>query len=85
MDRIIDGNTIILNDTLIKEGNEEVLLIESYFSEEQVKCANAFFMKAVNKLFVNIYFRQVSHFKKNDQENNFSFYLITLALEAYKK
>ena len=42
-------------------------------------------MKAVNKLFINIYLRQVSHFKKHDQENNFSFYLITLTLEAYKK
>jgi len=85
VDRIIGGNTIILNETVIKEGNEEVLLIESYFSEEQVKCANAFLMKAVNKLFVNIYFRQVSHFKKNDQENSFSFYLITLVSEAYNK
>ena len=85
VDRIIGGNTIIINETLIKERNEEVLLIESFFSEEQVNCANAFLMKAVNKLFVGIYFRQVSHLSKNDQENSFSFYLITLVSEAYKK
>ena len=85
VDRIIGGNTIIIEETAIKEYNEDVLIIEEFMSEDQVNCANAFIEKAAEKLLVKIAFRQVSHFTKNDQSYSFSFYLIALASEAYQK
>ncbi len=85
VDRIIRGNTIAIDETSIKEYGEDVLIIEEFMSEEQVTCSNAFIDKAADKLLVNIAFRQVSHFSKNDQSYSFSFYLITLISEACKK
>ena len=85
VDRIIRGNTIAIDETSIKEYGEDVLIIEEFMSEEQVICSNAFIDKAADKLLVNIAFRQVSHFSKNDQSYSFSFYLITLISEACKK
>ena len=85
VDRIIGGNTIAIDETSIKEYGEDVLIIEEFISEEHVTCSNAFIDKAAEKLLVNIAFRQVSHFSKNDQSYSFSFYLITLISEACKK
>ena len=85
VDRIIRGNTIAIDETSIKEYGEDVLIIEEFISEEHVTCSNAFIDKAADKLLVNIAFRQVSHFSKNDQSYSFSFYLITLISEACKK
>ena len=86
VDRVISGNILIFNETTIKDDNDQdVLILESFFSDEGVSCSNAYLMKAVKKLFVDIAFRQVSHFQKNDQANSFSFYLITLVSEVIKK
>ena len=83
-DRVI-SNLIYISEFNISEYDEVVLIINEFKSKETIKCQNAYLDKAAEKLLVSIAFRQVSHFKKNDEENSFSFYLITLASEALKK
>ena len=83
-DRTINS-LIKINETNITEYDEIILIIESFTSTVEVKCANAYIEKATSKLSVNIAFRQVSHFKKNDNDHSFSFYLIALISEKLAK
>ena len=83
-DRVI-SSSITIAETNITEYDKDILIIGSYTSSETIKCANAYIQKAESKLSVNIAFRQVSHFQKNDQSSSFSFYLITLISEALNK
>ena len=83
-DRVI-SSSITIAETNISEYDKDILIIGSYTSSETIKCANAYIQKAENKLSVNIAFRQVSHFQKNDQSSSFSFYLITLISESLYK
>ena len=83
-DRVI-SNIISIAETNITEYDKDILIIGSFTSSETIKCANAYIQKAESKLSVNIAFRQVSHFQKNDQSSSFSFYLITLISESLNK
>ena len=82
-ERIIDGITMIMNETIITRNNEEVMIIEEFFSEEAIYCGNYYIDKAAKHLLVPFSFRQVSHLKKNDVDMSFSFYLITLVSKPY--
>ena len=84
VDRLL-SSTISINETTIQQENEDIMVIESFESKEQINCANALIEKASNKYSVNTTFRQVSHFQKNDQDYSFSFYLITIMSESYNK
>ena len=82
-DREIEDNRINIEQIIIKEGIREMLLLRSFISEEQITCANALFKQSTEKSSITISFRQVSHFEK--KSNGFSFYLIVLASQEYKK
>ena len=82
-DREIVNRNISFEQTVIKEGIEEVLLIASFSSKEQVICENALFKQSTEKISKTISFRQVSHYK--EKIDGFSFYFIILASKGYKK
>ena len=82
-DRKIEGKTIEIAQTIIKEGTKEVLLLGSFMSEEQITCANAIYKESTEKSSITISFRQVSHFEK--KSNGFSFYFTSLLSKEYKK
>ena len=82
-DREIVNRNISFEQTVIKEGIEEVLLIASFSSKEQVICENAMFKQSTEKISKTISFRQVSHYK--EKTDGFSFYFIILASKGYKK
>ena len=83
IDREIEGKTIEITQTIIKEGINEVLLLGSFMPEEQITCANAIYLESTEKSSITISFRQVSHFEK--KSNGFSFYFISLLSKEYKK
>ena len=76
--RIIRGRFIAINESIITRNNEEVMILEEFFSEDVINCANYYIDKAAKHLIVPISFRQVSHLKQNDIDKSFSFYLITI-------
>ena len=82
-DRKIEGKTIEIAQTIIKEGTKEVILLGSFMSEEQITCANAIYKESTEKSSITISFRQVSHFEK--KSNGFSFYFTSLLSKEYKK
>ena len=83
--RIIYGNEIFFEETTITKDNEEIMVIEEFESKEKIYCGNYDIEKAKQKILLNIAFRQVSHFRKNDNDNSFSFYLITMMSDNYNK
>lgn len=82
-DRNIDNKAIAIEQTIIKEGIEEVLILGSINTIEKINCSNAIYQESSKRKEINISFRQVSHLEKND--NGFSFYLISLMTKEYKK
>ena len=82
-DRIINQSLISIEETIINEGDNDLFMIESFSSNEKINCGNALFNKTEKKLLNNIFFRQVSHFKKVDNLNQIYFNLITIVSEKY--
>ena len=83
LDRAIDNKAIIIEQTIIKQGIEEVLILGSISSEENLNCENAIYKESVKRKEITISFRQVSHLTTSAY--SFSFYLITLMTSASKK
>ena len=81
--RNINQSTINIEETMIKEGNNDLFIIESFSSNEKINCSNALLKKAEKKLLNSIFFRQVSHFKKVDNLNQIYFNLILIVSEKY--
>ena len=81
--REIEGKTIGIAQTIIKEGIKEVLLLGSFMTKDQITCANAIYKESTEKSLITVSFRQVSHFEK--KSNGFSFYFISLLSNNIKK
>ena len=60
---------ISIGETIIKEEDKDLFIIERFSSKEQINCTNALVKKTKEKLSKLIFFRQVSYFKKNDNLN----------------
>ena len=82
-DRIINQNLISFGETIIKEEDKDLFIIESFSSKVQINCANALLEKTREKLSKNTFFRQVSHFKKDDKLNQIFFNLIAIVSQKY--
>ena len=74
---------IRIDETIIKDGDKDLFMIESFSSNIQINCANALIIKTKKKLSNNNFFRQVSHFKKVDNLNQILFNLILIVSEKY--
>ena len=83
VDREINNNIIIIDQTIVKDNYKEVLFLSSAITQANVTCKNAIYEESVKKKEINISFRQVSHFTQN--KNGFSFYLIALINKKYEK
>ena len=74
---------ISIGETIIKEEDKDLFIIESFSSKVQINCANALLKKTREKLSKNTFFRQVSHFKKDDKLNQIFFNLIAIVSQKY--
>ena len=74
---------ISIGETIIKEDDKDLFIIENFSSKEQINCSNALVEKIKEKLSKIIFFRQVNHFKKDDNLNQIFFNLITIVSEKY--
>ena len=74
---------ISIGETIIKEDDKDLFIIENFSSKEQINCSNALVKKTKEKLSKIIFFRQVNHFKKDDNLNQIFFNLITIVSEKY--
>ena len=83
VDREINDNIIAIEETIIKENYKEILLLSNAKTKEKITCKNALYEDSTKKKEINISFRQISHLTQIT--NGFSFYLITLMNQPYKK
>ena len=83
VDREIINKTIIIEQTVIKQGKEDYFNLKSIKSKEEIFCSDGVLKDSITKENTNISFRQVSHFEKDDK--GFSFYFISLVSEKLDK
>ena len=83
LDREVKSNTIIVEQYIVKKGNEEILIIGNFETDKPIKCNNAILEESKQKTEITVSFRQVSNYKSS--ENKITFYLITLLSKSYKK
>ena len=83
VDREIDGKNIIIEQTVIKQGNDDYFNLKSITSEDELTCLNGALQDSFKRESIPVSFRQVSHFEKST--NGFSFYLIALSSEKLDK
>ena len=79
IDRNIDKDGIIIEQTIIKDELEEVFIIGS-IGTEGITCQNGLLLEADKRTKINISFRQVSHFVNNGN-NGFSFFFAALVTQ----
>ena len=73
INRSLDKTKVIFENTIIKDGSKEVLVLRSFSSNEGITCSNGLLIEAEKRTKIDVSFRQVSHFKLNG--NGFSFFL----------
>ena len=83
VDREINGQ-IIVEQTIIKDGPEEILNIGSIAPEENLTCLNGHLKEVEERIKRPVSFRQISHLKPNGI-NGFSFFLATLLTQGMTK
>ena len=83
VDREINGQ-IIVEQTIIKDGPEEILNIGSIAPEENLTCLNGHLKEVEERIKRPVSFRQISHLKPNGK-NGFSFFLATLLTQRMTK
>ena len=83
VDREINGQ-IIVEQTIIKDGPEEILNIGSIAPEENLTCLNGHLKEVEERIKRPVSFRQISHLKPNGK-NGFSFFLATLLTKGMTK
>ena len=83
VDREINDKTIIIEQTVVKQGVEDYFNLKSVNPKEKVNCLNAVLQDSIKKENIPVSFRQVSHFAKNN--TGFSFILIALISEKMNK
>lgn len=77
IDRDIDKTEVIIEQTMVKDGPEEVLILGSIGSNEGVTCKNGLSLETDKRMQLAVSFRQVSHFEKTEN-NGFSFFFAAL-------
>ena len=82
-DRDIIDKTIIIEQTVISQGNVDYFNLKSITSSERLICSNGILKESEEKSNVPITFRQVSHIQRDT--NGFSFILIALASEKIEQ
>ena len=82
-DREINNKTIIIEQKVIKNGNEDYFNLKSILTEEKISCSNALLQESLSKQNSTLSFRQVSHFQNNN--DGFSFAFIGLSSEKLDK
>ena len=70
-DRDIDDENIIIEQTVVKNGDEELFILAS-ITDQKLKCGNGLLKEAQEKVNVDISFRQVSKIKQ--ETKGFSFF-----------
>ena len=78
VDRNIEGDSVIFEQMIIKDGAEEVMNLGGLASSDSITCANGLLGEAEKKLDVKISFRQVSHLESNGV-NGFNFFFAAFA------
>ena len=82
-DRDIIDKAIIIEQTVISQGNVDYFNLKSITSSERLICSNGILKESEEKSNVPITFRQVSHIQRDT--NGFSFILIALASEKIEQ
>ena len=82
-DREIINKMIIIEQTVIRQGTENYFNLKSIKSSDELICSNGVLKDSIKKENTTISFRQVSHFKNDN--NELSFYLISLVSEKLDK
>ena len=72
---------VSIEEAIKEEENKDLFIIENFSSKEIINYTNALVKRTKEKLSNNIFFRQVSHFKKDDNLNQIFFNLITIVSE----
>ena len=62
IDRSLDKTKILIENTIIKDGLEEVLVLGSINSTEGFTCSNGLLLESEKRTKIDVSFRQVSHF-----------------------
>ena len=83
VDREINNKVIIIEQTVIKNGNEDYFNLKSIITEEKISCSNALLQESLSKQNSTLSFRQVSHFQNNN--DGFSFVFIGLSSKKLDK
>ena len=83
VDREINGQ-IIVEQTIIKDGPEEILNIGSIAPEEELKCLNGRLKEVEERIKKPVSFRQISYLKPNGK-NGFSFFLAAFLTQGMTK
>jgi hypothetical protein len=83
VDREINNNIIIIEQTVIKIETVEYFNLKSIKSNEKLTCLNGALEDSIKKEKNKISFRQVSHFVKS--KNGFSFIFVALVSEKIEK
>ena len=73
IDRKLENDEIVIEQTIIKDGLKEVFILKSISTKNGITCSNGLLLEADKKINVNLSFRQVSHFVENG-EDGFSFF-----------
>jgi hypothetical protein len=78
VDRNIEGDFVVFEQTIIKDGPSEIMNIGGLASADNLTCANGLLGEAEKKLDVKVSFRQVSHLESNGV-NGFNFFFAAFA------
>ena len=78
VDRNIEGDFVVFEQTIIKDGPSEIMNMGGLASADNLTCANGLLGEAEKKLDVKVSFRQVSHLESNGV-NGFNFFFAAFA------
>ena len=83
VDRDINSQPILIEQTTITNEGEQILVITSITSKKRITCENGLLREVEEKLNIGISFRKANNFTSNG-ENEFSFVLEAILSEKYK-
>ena len=81
VDRDFLEERVAFEQKIIKQGNKEILIIESFVSSSNITCINSLLLDSLEKINIPISFRQVSHLVL-DGIDGFSFYLASIVSQS---
>ena len=84
VDRDINSELVILEQTIIRYENEEIMAITGMISKKNITCENGLLREAKEKIANGISFRKVTNFNLNGK-NEFSFILEAILSKEYNE